>query len=354
MEEKQMNSKERVRAAVKYGNPDRIPAAFEAVPPVTSRLLKEYGFSSVDQIYDKFQIDIACIHSRYIGPTLKETRNAKGDTVRETYWNYEETMYTTNVVTYFTTTRFPLQNCKTIEDVDKMGWPDPDWFDYEHIRRRCEHYKDKAIIFGHEGPFQIVTFLLSMEDFFVLMIEEPDVAKHILKRMMDFELEYYERTLIAADGQIDFIRPHDDYGTQISLLFSMDMWREFFKINTKKLVNLAHKYGAFYQQHSCGAIAPLIEELIDCGVDVLEPLQKVPGLYPEDLQPHRGKICFHGGIDTQNLMPHGTPGQVAAEARYYMENLGKGGGYILMSSQGLEPDVPTENIEALFTVSREF
>ena len=159
--------------------------------------------------------------------------------------------------------------------------------------------------------------------------------------------------MIAADGQIDFIRPHDDYGTQISMLFSMDMWREFFKENTKRLVNLAHKYGAFYQQHSCGAIAPLIPELIDCGVDVLEPLQKVPGLYPEDLQSHRGKICFHGGIDTQNLMPHGTPEQVAHEARHYMEQLGKGGGYILMSSQGLEPDVPTANIEALFTAGRE-
>lgn len=348
-----MNSKERVRAAVKYGSPDRVPAAFEAVPHVTARLLKEYGFSSEDQIYDKFQIDIASIHSRYIGPELKEGRNAKGDIVRETYWNYEETMFTTDVDTYFTTTRYPLKGCQTMADVDKMVWPNPDWFDYEHIKRECDRYKDKSIIFGHEGPFQMVTFLMSMEDFFVLMMEEPDVAKYILKRMVDFEMEYYERTLLAADGQIDFIRPHDDYGTQISMLFSLEMWREFFKENTKKLVNLAHKYGAFYQQHSCGAVGPLIPELIDCGVDVLEPLQKVQGLSPEDLQIHRGKICFHGGIDTQGLMPHGTPEQVQKEARHYMEQLGKGGGYILMSSQGLEPDVPTANIEALFTVSRE-
>lgn len=348
-----MNSKERVRKAVNYEAPDRIPAAFEAVPSVNERLMKEYGFSSIDQIYDKFDIDIAPIYSRYIGPELKESRNERGDLVKETFWGYEETIYTTDVDSYFTTTRYPLAGCETIEDVDRMNWPNPDWFDYEAIKRQCEHYKDKAIIFGHEGPFQIVTFLISMEEFFVLMVEEPDVAKHILKRMMDFELEYYERTLIAADGQIDFIRPHDDYGTQISMLFSIDMWREFFKENTKKLVNLAHKYGAFYQQHSCGAIAPLIPELIDCGVDVLEPLQKVPGLYPEDLQKYRGQICFHGGIDTQNLMPYGTPEEVRREARHYMEKLGKGGGYLLMSSQGLEPDVPTANIEALFTVSRE-
>ena len=85
-------------------------------------------------------------------------------------------------------------------------------------------------------------------------------------------MEYYKRCFEAAKGKIDILRPHDDYGTQISLLFSIDMWKEFFEENTRKLVNLAHSYGAFYQQHSCGAIGPLIPYLIDCGVDALEPI----------------------------------------------------------------------------------
>ncbi|MFV0401050.1 MAG: uroporphyrinogen decarboxylase family protein [Oscillospiraceae bacterium] len=347
-----MTSRERARAAASHKKPDRTPAAFEAVGSVTERLLREYGLSEADQLYDKFAIDIAAIHCRYSGPPLSTRRNEKGDLVKETYWGWEETIHTTEIDSYFMTTRFPLEGCKTIADVDAHRWPNPDWFDYESIKRQCEKYKDKAIVFGHEGPFQIVTFLISMEEFFVLMLEEPDVAKRILSKMAEFELEYYERALTAADGQIDFIRPHDDYGTQISLLFSVDMWREFFRENTIKLVNLAHKHGAFYQQHSCGAVAPLIPELIACGVDVLEPLQKVPGLYPEELAQYSRKIAFHGGIDTQGLLPNGSPDEVRGEVRTYIETLGREGGYILMSSQGLEPDVPTANIEALFSTDR--
>ena len=110
------------------------------------------------------------------------------------------------------------------------------------------------------------------------MALNPDLAKAIFNKFVDFELEYYERQFIAADGQIDYLLCNDDYGTQISMLFSVPMWREFFKDNTKKMADLAHKYGAYYMQHSCGAIRPIIPELIDCGVDILNPLQKVQGL----------------------------------------------------------------------------
>ena len=349
-----MTSKQRVRMAVKHQKPDQIPAAFEAVSSVMNRLLREYKLSDRDQLYQKFQIDIVPIGAKYTGPPLKEYTDTNGNLVKESLWGWEETIHTTEIDSYFVTSRFPLAGCKSIADVDAHRWPDPDWFDYEDIKRQCDKYSNKAIIFGHEGPFQIVTFLISMEEFFILMMEEPDVAKHILNKMLAFELEYYDRVLKAADGQIDIIRPHDDYGTQISLLFSVDMWQEFFKESTRKLVDLTHKYGAFYQQHSCGAVAPIIPDLIECGVDVLEPLQKLPGLYADELwRDYGGKIAFHGGIDTQGLLPNGTPDQVQTEVRHYIETLGKNGGYILMSSQGLEPDVPIANIEALYTTRRD-
>ena len=154
-------------------------------------------------------------------------------------------------------------------------------------------------------------------------------------------MEYYKRCFEAAKGKIDILRPHDDYGTQISLLFSIDMWKEFFEENTRKLVNLAHSYGAFYQQHSCGAIGPLIPYLIDCGVDALEPIQKVKGFEVEYLaKEYGGKIVFHGGIDTQRLLPFGKPEEVKEETKKFISLLGKDG-YILMASQAFEGDVPT-------------
>lgn len=229
----------------------------------------------------KFDIDIVTANARYIGPELKSYVNDKGERVQQTYWGYEQTEHKTAIDTYWTTTYFPLNEVESVEDVERAQFPDPDWFDYTAITEVCEKYPDKAIIIGHPGPFQMVTFLIEMDRFFMLMVDEPETAQRILNRMVEFELEYYKRCFEAGKGKVDILRPYDDYGTQISMLFSINMWREFFKENTRKLVNLAHSYGAFYQQHSCGAVGPVIPDLIECGVDALEPLQKVVTLEPE-------------------------------------------------------------------------
>ncbi len=348
-----MTSKERVRRAIQHQKPDRIPAAFEAVEPVVEKLMKHYGYTDREQLFERYTIDTRYVFPKYIGPKLKEYTDSQGRQVKQAFWGYEETFTVLDGDTYGTTTFFPLNHVEMIEDVEAFNWPCVEWFDYEDLKEQCKGYKDKAIVVGHEGPFQIVTYLMPMEKFFMLMIDEPEVAQRILDKMVDFELRYYEKILQAGEGQIDILRLHDDYGTQISLLFSVDMWCEFFEENTKKLVNLAHKYNAFYQQHSCGAIQPIIPQLIGCGVDILEPLQKVKGLEPETLsEKFGGQITFHGGMDTQGLLPFGTPDEVKAEVRRYMEVLHQNGGYILMASQAFESDVPIQNIEAVYSVHR--
>jgi uroporphyrinogen decarboxylase len=119
------------------------------------------------------------------------------------------------------------------------------------------------------------------------------------------------------------------------------------------LTGLAHRYGAFYQQHSCGAVREIVPSLIKAGVDILEPLQKVNGMEIDGLKRDFGsRICFHGGIDTQFVLPHSTPEQVEAETRHYIDVLAKGGGYILMASQWFESDVPVANIDAIYRTDR--
>jgi len=351
-----MNSRERVRSAIDHTSPDRIPAAFEAVESVVEKLLKHYQYSQIAQLYDRYRIDIAPITPTYTGPPLKSYTDAKGNLVKKNFWGFESTFYENGIERYEITeitSFYPLNGVETPADIDHYEWPNPDWFDYKSVEDQITQYPDKAIITGHEGPFQIATSLMNMEHLFMLMLDKPELVHRFLDRMVMFELEYYERLLIAGKGRIDILRPHDDYGTQISLLFSIDMWREFFKENTKRLVDLAHHYGAYYQQHSCGAIRPLISEFVECGVDVLEPLQKVQGLDPQSLQDEfGGKITFHGGIDTQSLLPFGTPQQVNDEVQLYKRCLNKDGGYILMASQAFESDVPIENIEAVYCSDR--
>ena len=189
----------------------------------------------------------------------------------------------------------------------------------------------------------------------MLMAEDPEMVKTMLNRYSEFYLELYERMFEAGGGAIDLIRPCDDYGTQISLLFSPEMWDEYFAENTKKLVNLAHKYGCYYLQHSCGAVRQIIPNLIACGVDGLEPIQKVKGMEVDDLKREFGdKLCFQGGVDTQNLLPFGTPEEVRAETEYIIRTMNVDGGYILGPSQDFEGDVPVENIIALYEARKNF
>lgn len=346
-----MTGRERVRRAVQHQATDRVPANFEATGYVAERLLKEKGLNKYDDLLDYYQIDIAQCNPDYIGRKLKSYTDEDGRLVCETPYGCWMTAYAAGGEgeQHSVVTKYPFDEDTTVEDILKFDWINPDMFDYESVKRKCAAHPNRAMQMGHEGPFQLSTFLMNMEVLFEKMILEPEVAHALYDRFVQFELEYYERILIAGDGQIDLLRPHDDYGTQRSLLFSVPMWKEYFAENTKKLVNLAHKYGAFYHQHSCGAISEIIPSLIECGVDVLEPIQKVEGMEADRLKRDFGdKICFHGGVDTQFVLPRCTAEEVAAETARIVRTLGKGGGYILMSSQALESDVPTENIDAMF------
>lgn len=343
-----MNSKERVRNAVMYRKPDRIPVGFEAVPSVVEKIMKAHNLRSFKELIDFYQVDICDCNPNYIGKRTA-TRTEGDKTIAESIYGGEVWLKNNKGEIHAVMHKYPFDENTTVQDILSHDWITPDDFDYESVKRKCDLYKDKALIVGHEGPFQISTFMMDMAILFEKMVLEEDVAHALFDRFVQFELEYYERILMAADGQIDILRPHDDYGTQQNLLFSVQMFDVYFAENTKKLVNLAHKYNCFYQQHSCGAVHDLIPSLIGCGVDILEPLQKVQGMEAERLQKDfGGKIAFHGGIDTQSLLPFGTPEEVRTECRHFAEVLGKNGGYILMASQAFESDVPVENIDALY------
>lgn len=142
----------------------------------------------------------------------------------------------------------------------------------------------------------------------------------------------------------------NDFGSQEALLFSRDMWAEFFLENLKRLTALAHGHGIKVMMHSGGAIAELIPLLIEAGVDILDPIQvTAKGMVPAEIKARFGDgLLFHGGIDTQQILPFGTREQVEAHVRHTLATLGRDGGYIFAPSQILGPDVPTENIITMY------
>ena len=349
-----MTGRERLRAAVTHTRPDRVPVNMECVDSVWTRIMKEKNLKSKKEVLDYYQIDVAECSPEYIGPRTK-TRIENGKTLVQSIYGGEMWVKDNNGEKHSVMYHYPFDENTTVRDILAFDWITPDDFDYESVKRKCAENPNRAMIFGHEGPFQLSTFMMEMGILFEKMVFEPDIAETLFNRFVQFELEHYERILIAADGQADILRPHDDYGTQQSLLFSKDMFQKFFADNTKKLTGLAHRYGAFYQQHSCGAVHDFIPLFIECGVDILEPIQKVNGLEPQTLEKEfGGKISFHGGIDTQKLLPFGSPNQVKEECKHFVNVLGKEGGYILMSSQSLEVDVATNNIDALYAIENRY
>jgi uroporphyrinogen decarboxylase len=187
------------------------------------------------------------------------------------------------------------------------------------------------------------------------MVQRPDWAHFLCRKFTDFYREDYTRAAEATGGRIDLFLVLSDLSGQNGPLVSLPMFREFIAPYIKEMVDCIHGLGAKVLYHSCGQVRPFIPELIALGVDVLDPIQPAgPEMAPERLAAEfAGRICFHGGMDMQHLLPHGTPEQVRAEARRYCQTLGRSGGYILGPAHLFQPDVPPENILAVYQAERD-
>jgi uroporphyrinogen decarboxylase len=146
----------------------------------------------------------------------------------------------------------------------------------------------------------------------------------------------------------------DDYGTQAGLMMSPAHFRDFFKKPTQELIELGKRQGLKTMLHCDGGIRKLIPEFIDMGIDILNPIQNVgPGMDPVDLKRDFGRdMCFHGGIDTQLVLPLFSSEEIGVEVRKKIETLGKGGGYILSPTHMIQLDVPMDNILKMYQVPR--
>ncbi len=350
-----MNSKSRVRNSIQYKKPDRLPVSFNATQNVIDKLMDLMDADSLDELMDNLEVDIRYVEPEYIGPALESYTDTDGMKVEAHFFGWKNKYHWSGADYTPIVCEYPLDNAQTVADIEDYPWPDPNWFDYSGIRSCLERNRDRAIIAGNIGNYQVSTKIRSAEKIYMDMALNPDFAKALFGKFHEFEIEHYRRILEAGGGDIDILRVYDDYGTQASMLFSREMWWDFFSKSTRELVELAHSFGAFYMQHSCGAVGPIIEDLIECGVDILDPLQKVKGLEPETLANRYGtRIAYHGGIDTQHILPVGTPKEVASEIRAYASTLGTGGGYILSPSQAFQGDIPVENILELYRLSHRY
>lgn len=352
-----MNSKERVMTAVNLAEPDRVPLDLLPNRWVEERLHRDLGTRTHRELLERLWCDVVdlrgVVDPVYRGPAPLVRERADG--VRENLWGWRQKVVQTATGPEEQFVEFALAEAASIEDFERHPWPSPDWFDFSDFTARLEPWRDFAVMASGPSVFQHPTFLRRTDNLLMDMAAEPEMAHWLMDKFTDYYLAFYDRMLTAAKGRIDILRTADDMGAQQSLFISPEMFRAFVKPRVKKLVELAHNHGVKFMFHSCGAIRPVIGELIEIGVDILDPLQAAAeGMEPQALKDaFGGRACLHGGICTQVLLPQATAEEVRAETRRRAEILGTGGGYILAPCHVLQADVPTANILAMVEAVRE-
>jgi uroporphyrinogen decarboxylase len=182
------------------------------------------------------------------------------------------------------------------------------------------------------------------------------MAEAALERIYYIHESIIRRTLVAAQGLIDFIYVAEDLGTQNTLLMSPAAFRHFLKPGMRKMIDLAHSFGVKVVHHDDGAIRPLLPDLIETGIDVLNPIQwRCRGMDREGLAWDFGRsLVFHGGVDNQQTLPFGTPEDVKREVADNVRIFRKCKGYIVAPCHNLQPNTPTANILALYEAVHEY
>ena len=194
--------------------------------------------------------------------------------------------------------------------------------------------------------FERLNSLRGMQNVFLDFYLHKRETHRLIEALTDYLLELIR---YWAEIGVDALFLTDDWGTQRSLMISLEMWREFFKARYGAIFDEVHRCGMDVLFHSCGNITQLIPELIDLGVDIINPLQPTAMDLNEIARVFAGDVAFWGGIDNQHLLVEATPEQVKEEVHRTIDLLGKpfGNAYIVSPSNLMTPEIPLENTRAL-------
>ena len=260
-------------------------------------------------------------------------------------------------VAHFTQMISPLTNAGSITEIMEYPLPDPnkdyDWAPIEEKVRQIKNNDLIAVAPMEFTIFEISWYIRGMEQFMMDLLTEPELAEALLDRICAIRCETAYRYAMAG---CDVLRLGDDVSTQLDMMISPAQYRHFIKPRLKKVIETAKsiKPDIIIFYHGDGNLQSIIPDLIEVGVEILNPVQ------PECMDPieikklYGDKLSFWGTLGTQTTMPFGTAEEVRAVCKEMIEKVGRGGGLFLAPTHLLEPEVPFENIEAFIGVVTEY
>jgi len=246
----------------------------------------------------------------------------------------------------------------TLEEIEKFPWPDPDEPSrYEGLREKAKYLFEKteyALVadgLTGVGIFDMTWHLRGMENIFLDMLIHPEFTHELCARLTDYYGRVYRNYMQAVGDFVQMVIYYEDLSGQDGPLISPQLYRKYIKPGHQKIFRTIKEHtDAKICVHTCGSVYAFLDDYVELGVDVLNPVQiSARDMDPERLKAKYGPVLsFHGGIDTQRFLPRATPAQVREEVRRMIRILGPGGGYLFTSCHSIQPDVSPENIVALF------
>lgn len=261
---------------------------------------------------------------------------------------------------YFDPIKYLLQDAKTIKDIennfDFSGYGERE---AQYFKREVEKLKnsDKAIIGDIFASFSAED-VFGYEKAFMNLILEKDLTKYFMERLTDMYIHNFNVFYDAVGDNIDIMMMHKDMGNQKGCMISPGIAKEFFFTNFKRFVDNIKKRSKYYvMMHNCGSIYEFIPDLIECGIDILNPVQFTAyNMDPKKLKKEFGNdICFWGGgVDTQHILPFGTTEEVRIQVRENAKIFSEEGGFVFTPVHCIQAKVPAENIIAAFDEANKF
>lgn len=349
-----MTSKELVLAAANHKTAERTAITFDAEGVVFKALYQRLGLKTREQLFDYLHCDTwMVLPKNYITPATEQAKSEK-----RTIWGWKTQTAHYSGGTYEELAFSPLAAKEELSDIDAHGWPDASVQNYDHFKDEIAAHKDRAIIGASSwGAYFLASFIRGMEGIMMDFAINHEYADKLINTISERIEAFLERMLTAPGAEgIDIVYMADDYCSQRAPLFSPDAFRRFCVPYLTRMVSIAHRHNKKFLLHVCGAVRPLLPMIIDCGVDMLEPIQvRAEGMDPAGLKRDFGRhICFYGGLDLQQVLCQGTPQSVADETRRLIDTLGKDGGYVFGPGHTyIQIDAPLDNILAMYKTAYE-
>ena len=368
-----MTPKQRVIAALSHKEPDRVPTDLGGWVTTISvktyqRLLDHLGLDLKAEVFDWLRqnsapheevLKILGVDTRKVYPGKPASWKFEPEQTEKGWYVQDEWgcgFIKNDTTLYYNLIHSPLKDA-TIADLDSHPWPDPcdpGYLDGVGERARSLAQEGRYAVVGDfawESWFERAWKLRGMERFYMDMVANRDFIHAILDKTVELHLAHLELLLGACGQDLDVIIQGGDLAGQNTTLMSPADYREFIKPRQARVIKrIKELTPAKVFWHSCGAVESLVEDFIEVGIDILNPVQvRAKGMQAEQLkEKYSGRIAFWGGVDSQRVLPYGSREDVENEVRHLIRALGPGGGLVVCSVHNIQADVPEENVLALY------